>query len=349
MTYPLLIKQVLCLMILSCFATACQQQSNRETADNDQLETLANTPNAEPTSVGQLIHWGSVKTEPLPFIYNYPIDSVSSVNGFFEYEKTPRLHQQINQLFSPLTPLNHYVFQNGHPSKDKGSFFKRLPDIGENKLVLFVYQDAEAQGQLPTIQLQVFDNKNQITDKMIVADAVNHEDCEWYRSFTYSKDTLLTLIDTDNCYNLDNEIKSPPRSITFLYKIKPTGKIVRYFKKAEAQITESLKAFGDKEFEGKYISKGKVKSHYKQGLWQEAELELQDLDYDKEFDLIKAFGYYKDGEKEGEWVYFTTDNISEYPDLAQRYKNGKLVEQTTELSEMNKYTLIKKLDSLRHK
>lgn len=352
MTYHVLTRPVLYLVILASFATACQQQTNRETGDNHLIDTLAGPPNTEQTSSQQVIHWDNVKVEPLPFVYNYPIDSVSSVDGFFEYEKMPRLHQEVNQLFSPLTPLGHYVFQNGHPSKDKASFFKRLPDIGENKLILFVYQDSEAQGQFPTVELQLFDKHNQITDKMIVADGVNHEGCKWYRSFTYSKDTLLTLIDTDNCYNLDKVIKSPPRSIIFLYKIHSKGKIVRYFKKVEGEVTESLKAFGDKEFEGKYISKGKVKGHYKQGLWQEAELEPQGFDDDNEFDFIKAFGYYKDGKKDGEWLYYRINENNDYSGslrLAQRYKEGKLVEQTTDLDSMDNYTLIKRLDSLRTK
>jgi hypothetical protein len=295
-----------------------------------------------------------VKVEPLPFIYNYPIESIrsytrsdGSLEDFFKYEQMPRLHQEINQLFSPLTPLNHSIFENGHPSKKKGSFFKRLPDVGENKLVLFVYHDPEAQGQQPTLELQLFDKKNRITDKMIVADAIIGEDCKWYRSFTYSKDTLLTLIDTDNCHNLDKGVKSFPRSVTFLYKIKHTGNIVRYFKNSNGEVAEALNDFGNEESKNKYISKGKVKGHLKQGLWEEFEPDMYNVNQtDKHVHLIKAIGYYKDGEKDGEWLYYKIDNTSEYPNLAQRYKAGKLVEQTTDLDSMDNYTLIKKLDSL---
>lgn len=189
------------------------------------------------------IHWDSIP------ICKLPIDTDMIENGEIKLKKyccSPNCHQEFNLneldvMFSVNTEYetkaNHY--DNGHPSKKQGYFGLRLPDIDHNRVLLFSYYDGEASDyKTCTIELQIFNDKNVLVDKMIIQDGLYYE-CGWKRTFSISKNYSLTVNDLSYCAELGdvNVEKYDEIEIVSRYKISNEERI----KKISESILKPLK------------------------------------------------------------------------------------------------------------
>jgi antitoxin component YwqK of YwqJK toxin-antitoxin module len=62
------------------------------------------------------------------------------------------------------------------------------------------------------------------------------------------------------------------------------------------------------------------KNHYKNGVFQGAHFSFQDW-FDYGYGYLRVHGQYKNGKKDGYWVYSSTDEVNEFDDLE---KQGKI-------------------------
>ena len=74
----------------------------------------------------------------------------------------------LDKQFSPKTELNLRNEKYGDPYAGKARFFKRLPDINKNSVMLFAYWDRVTDYRLPTIELQTFDPKGKTLQVLLL-------------------------------------------------------------------------------------------------------------------------------------------------------------------------------------
>ncbi|MCL1942118.1 MAG: hypothetical protein FWF54_01010 [Candidatus Azobacteroides sp.] len=290
------------------------------------------------------INWSSVPVDGIPFSFNYE-NYLLIVDSILKHRREDSPYKQIDILFSDSTCLFHTAYFYGHPNNIQGIAFKRFPDISYNKIVLYVYDSSPIISEYYkkfTIELQIFDNKNQLVDKLIVADAAYGEDCYWIRSFELTSDNIIKLIDKDICEkNEDNPSFAKSDEHLFYYEIMDDGKMLRYFTK-------------DGRVEEKNIfpsSEGESVNHLQSGFWQE-NFPIQQFKLEKdetqEATFICSFGNYQEGKKDGEWIYMYSNELNTYyfPLRGEIYRNGTLIERTSKESDIEKYKLYPKVQDM---
>ena len=285
-------------------------------------------------------NWEKTEITQLPFRYNYPLHA-ENIDLFECIDKNKK--HPLNDLFSDSTLLQDRFYRYGHPCKAEAVCYKRLPDLYGFRILLFTYHD-KSEYKLPSIELQIFDDNDKIIDKMIVAEATDYE-CAWRRSFEYTKDGLIKITDSDRCVDVTEDTVARKELNVFYYKIHATGRIIRYFPQKNGEHLFMLHDYGDADRSEENIiaEKGRFKNHAKTGLWEEyVDDTFNNTPSPQKY--LKAIGYYTDGEKNGEWLYFSSDDQNyDYPLVAQKYKNGTLIEQTDDFEKIERYYPLLKL------
>lgn len=182
--------------------------------------------------------WGSQPTSSLPFDFKYDPDSIIdffyTIDNFKDNGNISELNS-FNELFTDSTlflDTDHLMArkESAYPYTGKGYFFKKLPDMGSHKVLLFMYQNREQENYLPYVELQVFDKDKNLVDKMIVAGGFT-EDCTWNRSFSIDKDYRISITDTESCFNTEKEKIVDEKTVTHLYRLQENGHIAEIEKK----------------------------------------------------------------------------------------------------------------------
>ena len=138
-------------------------------------------------------------------------------------------HKELNLLFNNSTELNHKPWDYFPANTTAGHFFKRLPDVNNNKILLFAVFDSNINYELGEksvwLELQTFSEKNEIIDKMIVFMTVANE-CSFGRSFVYNSNNIFELRDRVMCYDTDENVTLlSDTTSNYFYQITENGKI----------------------------------------------------------------------------------------------------------------------------
>lgn len=140
----------------------------------------------------------------------YPENILSenySLKDFFKYNGVVYDEDnKLNKLFSSNTMLKEPI---KHRKSYKGNaiFFKEIDNDKNLKLLLFNYWDKVDQDSylnLPTIELQIFDNNYTFIDKIIVVDGASAE-CPFKKTFRMYDDLSFDIIDTEGCWDMDTD------------------------------------------------------------------------------------------------------------------------------------------------
>ncbi len=197
--------------------TACKKQKK---TDNS-LKELTN-----------ITDWETVDIQQLPFEFSYNYDSIIDYYytlSYFSERKLIENDAHLNQYFSDSTSFlpneNLFIIESkNYPYLGKGYFYKRLPDVNKHKVLIFIYQNLQEEETLPYFELQIFNENNDLVDKIIIAGGINY-DCSWDRKFNINTNYLLTIIDKEACYDIEDEKEIGKRIINTQYQIKEDGSI----------------------------------------------------------------------------------------------------------------------------
>ena len=146
-------------------------------------------------------------------------------------------HKELNLLFSGSTeitnkPWEYFGIGFGVPSTAPGYFFKRLPDVNNNKVLLFAVingiENFELGDTSPWLELQIFNNKDELIDKMIVFMSAGEGECPFYRDFLYNSNNTFEIRDRVMCYDTDeDETLLSNTTSNYFYQIAENGKIAQ--------------------------------------------------------------------------------------------------------------------------
>lgn len=188
---------------------------------------------------------------------------------------------------------------------------------------------------------QTFTHDNCLIDKMIISDGAYGEGCRWDRLATYRANNIIDIIDRNKSERNKDEY-------TYSYKINEHGRLIRYFTDIpnidnyKENSYNSLGGFYGYEFPP---SKGSIRNHLKEGIWEENFTEYQlKMNEDDPTHLcgVTAYGNYHLGEKDGEWIYYysSCDGI-ENLFRGEIYGNGVLIKSTYDSNDKEafKYTI----------
>jgi len=221
-------------LLISCNNIKDSNENKKESQKtNISQESSNDTKNSKEErkkdSLKQLvINWDTVPIQKLPISSKAIEEGVIKVEKYCCYPKCDKNYKanQLDMLFSnhtESTELSKYE-GNGHPSSKQGYFGLRLPDINQNKLLIYSYFDLAASDYKScTMELQIFSPENKLIDKKIIHDAVNYE-CGWKRKFEIF-DNQLKLIDSVYCYDLESRELINSKENVFKYEILSSGKI----------------------------------------------------------------------------------------------------------------------------
>ena len=140
----------------------------------------------------------------------YPENILSenySLNDFFKYNGVIYDEDnKLNKLFNANTMLKGPI---KHRKSYKGNaiFFKEIDNNKNLKLLLFSYwdhNDQDAYLNLPTIELQIFDNNYSFLDKMIIVDGASAE-CPIKKTFKIYDDMSFDITDTEGCWDMETD------------------------------------------------------------------------------------------------------------------------------------------------
>jgi len=199
--------------------TACKKQ--KTTDNNLTKETVLIT------------NWETVNIQKLPFEFNYKYDSILDYYYTLDYFSSKKLidtSSKLNYYFSDSTsffPKEDLMIieSKNYPYIGKGYFHKRLPDVNNNKVLVFIYQNTTEEETLPYFELQTFNKNNEAIDKLIIAGGINF-DCSWDRKFSIDEDYTITITDKEACFDMEDEKEIGKRIINTQYQIKEDGSIV---------------------------------------------------------------------------------------------------------------------------
>ena len=186
--------------------------------------------------------WTGTPIQQLPFVME-DIDEDStdgwvyfSQELFYKHFNVSPAANKLDRLFNGGTSWNQmpYGFDYIKPRSTPGHFYKRLPDVNHNKVLLFVCYDRAnldddyESGILSWFELQTFNSNGTFIDKRIVFARLGY-DCQILRTFTYSEDAVISIKDREYCVDLSAD---DPYAIAFdttinrMYKITDDGKIL---------------------------------------------------------------------------------------------------------------------------
>lgn len=186
----------------------------------------------------ELEFWESQPTNTLPYSLKYDPDSI--IDFFYtidNYKNNNEISElnSFNELFtdSTLFSVKDDLLAKkelAYPYTGNGYFFKKLPDIGTHKVLLFMYENREQENYLPYVELQVFNKDKTLIDKMIVAGGFT-KDCTWNRSFSIDKNYRISITDTESCFNAEKEKVVDEKTVTHQYGLQENGHIMNIEKK----------------------------------------------------------------------------------------------------------------------
>ena len=284
------------------------------------------------TTAIENIDWCNIPISKLPFEIDYPC-----ANGYEtlnEHIRNADSTINLNSIFGGFAKINEVTYYTGGINESV-AFYKRLPDIGGNKVVIFSYQSAFSHYmEYPTFELQTFDKSNICIDKVIIALGL-FDECVWRRSVIFNENYLIILKDSLVCYDSDSDENENDNVIVMCqsedvhsYKINNNGFIVRYYNESVGRINSDKKDPWDNEQSLNLMTKGNVVNHLREGLWYIVEkYQFEQGEY------IQGVGHYKQGVKDGYWIYFryvNSNNIDSDTNLilekGEFYENGKPTE-----------------------
>ncbi|HBK71879.1 MAG TPA: hypothetical protein DDZ39_09540 [Flavobacteriaceae bacterium] len=177
--------------------------------------------------------WKTIDIQKLPFEFNYKYDSILDYYytlDYFSKRKLINTGSELNQFFSDSTsffPKEDLMIteSKNYPYIGKGYFYKRLPDVNNNKVLVFIYQNIQEEETLPYFEMQTFNKNNKAIDKLIIAGGINF-DCSWDRKFSIDEDYTITITDKEACFDMEDEKEIGKRTINTQYQIKEDGSIV---------------------------------------------------------------------------------------------------------------------------
>lgn len=182
----------------------------------------------DPDISKETIHYSSkldsITINKLPYEFKYDYDDPTidkiTIDVFLKENKD----NPINTFFSDSTNLPSSTFKeiNFIPHRGEGLFLKRFPNVEDNKLLLFVYNHSSLDYFLPIFELQMFDNKDSLVDKLIVAGGLEYE-CGWDRSFKIEENFNITIHNLEYCYDIENDVEIFSKEIEEQYKITSSG------------------------------------------------------------------------------------------------------------------------------
>ena len=182
--------------------------------------------------------WDNVPIQKLPFsMIDSDRDSVwnwmFSQESFNKHFNISQDTNEMDKMFHCDSGWKHLSFDFDFISNEPGHFFKRLPDVNHDKVLLFVVYDDKMEddvcmGIKAWIQLQTFDSDGKFIDKLIVYAHMGSE-CWFSRNFTYDENNVIRLKDRKSCVDVsaDDPYKIVYDAIaTYAYRIDDDGKIV---------------------------------------------------------------------------------------------------------------------------
>ena len=184
--------------------------------------------------------WDNVPIQKLPFEMT-DSDKGSSWQGallfakssFYEHFDISLDTNAMDTMFHCDTSWKHLSFDFDFISNEPGHFFKRLPDVNHNKVLLFAVYDDKidddvCMGIKVFIQLQTFDTDGNFIDKLIVY-VHSGDECFFTRECTYDEKNVIRLKDRKRCVDVSADDPYEIRYdavATYAYRIADDGKIV---------------------------------------------------------------------------------------------------------------------------
>lgn len=214
---------IVCMSVLIC---SCQLFSGKQNRSKLQIE------------------WNNIPIQELPFsMSGKDIELckdkcteswIKNLENFYlHYGKQFGIHQELDSIFNRETSFNNEEWEELiKPSNEPGYYFCRLPDFDTFKLVLFASSDENIvlnyNARNIWLELQIIDQNNIVTDKMIVYFFLGGE-CSIRRSFTIVENGRLNIEDREVCVDLFGEPGdiATNKTTNLIYKISDLGKLIK--------------------------------------------------------------------------------------------------------------------------
>lgn len=190
-------------------------------------------------------------------------------------------------------------------------FYKRLPNVGECKVVMFAYRNQDDFASYPAFELQTFDAEDHFVDRLVVASSTWGER-SWRRSFVCDENYMITVSDNITVLEIDDGLNENPeiiyaRTTEQTYKVNKDGYFVRYY---EPRMTSVNIHFQDDWSDDTYPIQrehGEVINHLREGVWKVIEKRVtEDRTY-----FVQGVGAYTAGIKTSRWNYYlVSDDFS---------------------------------------
>ena len=217
-------------LVLFFFSVSCNIANKSEKKALEEVLTDTNT---------EINIWDKIDIQDVPFTlssvnFDYIRRKIYSLDAFYKFLNVDYLQtHELNTVFNGFTEIRHRPWNDffEKPSGEQGHFFQRLPNVKNNKLVLFAVLDKNLEDfaygdKYVWLELQTFNEENKFVDKMIVFMCTGGE-CSFDRNFIYDKNNTIRIKDRVICRDTDEDATILSDETTnYVYKIRDDGKIV---------------------------------------------------------------------------------------------------------------------------
>jgi len=188
-----------------------------------QNDTIVNKKNMDTG-----VNWNEISIEKLPMSSN-EINSDTLIHNVLTNNKSHPLNDLFSNetVFKIDTHLSLYGYQDVHPNKAQGTFYKRLPNVGDFKVVICSYLDRKTDYKGQTFELQIIDEENKVVDKLIIQDEINYE-CFWKRTFSINSEYEIKIFDHSGCVaDLESDEVVDEKMIETRFNVIADGRILK--------------------------------------------------------------------------------------------------------------------------
>jgi len=175
--------------------------------------------------INSKIEWNKTKISTLPYKFDYTSINTDKFRNTFDIKKNE--NSEINKLFSDQTKfrVKEKIYPIDYIHKGNAYFFKRLPNIGDIKVIIYIYYSSDADDYYaPFLELQTVSKKNEIIDKIIIG-GIREYECGWDRSVIINKNYNIYLKDYQYCYDIEEDKLVEEKEFRNKFRINSKGNI----------------------------------------------------------------------------------------------------------------------------
>jgi hypothetical protein len=214
------------------------------------------------------IAWKHIPVQELPYSMSAFSDWDNLINAQDEIRMDPE--NIVTSLFKGNISINERLY-TGSCIDSTVRFFKRLPDTGKYKVLIFRYLNQGDNDSYPAYAMQTVDSVGASVDNLSIS-ATMPGGYSWSRSFTCDSNYIITVVDSIECLSSDDGSEENPtitysRQDVYKYTINNHGRFIRYYDMKDGDVANYLLDDNSPQRQNIYKEKGKVEDHKREGIW----------------------------------------------------------------------------------